>query len=284
MISNGTCASSTATATIQTDAMPSIANAGPDETRCSPNATLAAVMPAIGTGYWNVLTGGGTVSTPTLNNSTVSSLNVGLNSLEWVVSNGVCPSTRDTMQINVLINLLPIVAGPDQFVCSLSTTLNATPHAIGTGSWMPVGTAPAVATPTNPNASVTFTNQGTYTYVWTVGYLTCPTESDTVQITTYLNPSLALAGADQYTCTLNASLFGNTPAIGTGTWMPLSIEPAVVSPSSPTTAVNFTAAGVYTYIWSIGNGNCPVSNDTVMVTAYAPVTVANAGPDQIICG
>ena len=204
--------------------------------------------------------------------------------LEWVTSNGVCPSSRDTLQINVLINLLPIVAGTDQFVCSLSPTLNAIPHAIGTGTWIPLGTAPAVTNPTLATSPVTFTNQGTYTYVWSVGYLTCPTENDTVQITAYLNPSAASAGVDQYICSLNTTLNGNTPAIGTGTWLPLSTEPAVANPTSASTAVTFTSAGVFTYIWSIGNGTCPVENDTIVVTSYAPVTIANAGPDQIICG
>jgi len=282
-ISNGVCAVSSSTMNVKVDDLPTPANAGSDIIICSPNSTISATPLTIGTGSWTVISGAGVVTNSLLASTSATNLVVGTNLLQWTTTNGVCPPSIDTLQIDVLINLLPIVAGPDQFVCTLTPTLNATPHAVGTGTWIPLGGAPAVTTPTLANSTFTVPGQGTYTYVWSVGYLTCPVENDTVQITTYLNPSISNAGLDQAICALTTSLTGNTPAIGTGTWVQVGASPSVSNPTSTITSVSFTNTGTYTYVWSIGNGTCPVENDTVVVFAYAPPSAANAGPDQSIC-
>ncbi|HRD39904.1 MAG TPA: gliding motility-associated C-terminal domain-containing protein, partial [Bacteroidia bacterium] len=155
--------------------------------------------------------------------------------------------------------------------------------AAGTGTWIPVGVSPNVASPNSTTTAVSFTNQGTFTYVWSVTFATCPSEQDTIVVTTYSNPSVSNAGIDQTLCTYTGTLVGNTPSIGTGTWIPLGAAPAVTSSLSPTSSVNFSGAGTYTYVWSIGNGNCPANNDTININVYSVPSIANAGPDQSVC-
>ncbi|MBK6522569.1 MAG: hypothetical protein IPG08_09625 [Sphingobacteriaceae bacterium] len=59
------------------------------------------------------------------------------------------------------------------FHCGLTPTLNAVTPVVGTGTWIPISSAPNVASPNNPTTPVTFTSAGTYTYQWLVGYLAC---------------------------------------------------------------------------------------------------------------
>ena len=89
-VGNGVCPVSTSTVLIERNDFPSLANAGPNQTVCVNNSDLNAVTPLVGTGVWNVISGGGTVTNPTLNTSAVTNLTLGINILEWVVSNGVC--------------------------------------------------------------------------------------------------------------------------------------------------------------------------------------------------
>ncbi|CAG0998062.1 immune inhibitor A [Flavobacteriales bacterium] len=83
---------------IQVDLKPSPSNAGPDQFICGAVGQLAGNIPGIGTGLWNVLFGGSTVSNPTQNNSMVNNLSVGPNTFEWEITNTpACPSSRDTV-------------------------------------------------------------------------------------------------------------------------------------------------------------------------------------------
>ncbi|MBK6522568.1 MAG: hypothetical protein IPG08_09620 [Sphingobacteriaceae bacterium] len=118
--------------------MPTPSSVSADQTVCisSANATISANTPAIGTGSWSVAGGSGTVSLPTNTISPVTGLAVGMNSFAWVISNGVCPPSSAT--VNIQVDDVPSipVAGVDQTICINSTTsLNATNPAIGNGIW-----------------------------------------------------------------------------------------------------------------------------------------------------
>lgn len=80
--------------------VPSAALAGPDQTISgSPLATLGAVLPAIGNGWWSSLTPGPVVTSPGNAASGVTGLVPGYNLFQWTVTNGPCPSSSDQMQI-----------------------------------------------------------------------------------------------------------------------------------------------------------------------------------------
>jgi PKD repeat protein len=104
--STASCPVSRDTVRISVDALPSVADAGPDDETCNPTEILAGVRPIVGSGLWTVLVGPATLDDPTDHNATASGLQPGLNQFEWTVSNGVCPVSRDT--VNITLTLAPV--------------------------------------------------------------------------------------------------------------------------------------------------------------------------------
>jgi gliding motility-associated-like protein len=100
-VTNGVCPSSTSTVSIQIDAMPTVANAGPDVVVYGPNTNMAANIPVIGAGVWSVVSGGGTFSSNSNPTTGVSNLQFGENVFMWTISNGVCPATKDEVIITL---------------------------------------------------------------------------------------------------------------------------------------------------------------------------------------
>ena len=266
--------------------MPTPSSVSGDQTLCisSANTTISANTPAIGTGSWNLVLGPGVVTLPTNTTSPVTGLSVGMNSFAWVISNGVCPPSSAT--VNIQVDDVPStpVAGPDQTICINSTTsLNATNPAIGTGVWNVLAGGGSVNTPTFNNSAVSSLIVGVNTFEWVLTNGVCPSVSDTTTIFVDALPSIALAGADQYTCALGTFMAGNIPAIGNGTWVPLGSAPSVNSPTLFSSPVSFTDQGVYSYVWVVGNGTCPTSTDVVTINTFLNPSDPDAGPDQTIC-
>jgi gliding motility-associated-like protein len=90
--------------------------------------------------------------------------------------------------------------------------------------------------------------------------------TDSTDVFIYANPTQANAGPDQILCNLTSSnLSGNIPGIGIGKWDQLS-GPSIVyfgTASSPFSTVSGLTDGTYQFIWSITNGICTVSKDTI---------------------
>src|SRR5262249_7386448 len=112
---------------------------------------------------------------------------------------------------------------------------------------------------------------------------TCPASTDQVTITRDPNPTTANAGADQTLCTSNVTLAGNTPTIGSGLWTRISGTGTITRPSSPSSTVNGISTGANAFRWTITNGTCPASSDTVIINRDQNPTTANAGTDQTQC-
>src|SRR5207237_6992341 len=117
------------------------------------------------------------------------------------------------------------LAGSDQpNVCGLVATLAGNTPVIGSGTWSQVS-GPGTITFSSgsaPGASATANVVGSYTLRWTISNGTC-TSSDDVAVTYTATPTAALAGTDQpNVCGLVATLAGNTPVIGSGTWSQVS--------------------------------------------------------------
>ena len=88
-ITNGVCPVSSATVAIDRNPNPTLSNAGPNQTICATTATMAANVPAVGTGSWTLISGSGTITNPTSPTTGLTALGVGVNVFQWTISNGV---------------------------------------------------------------------------------------------------------------------------------------------------------------------------------------------------
>ncbi|MDQ3109621.1 MAG: SBBP repeat-containing protein, partial [Bacteroidota bacterium] len=282
-ISNATCPASFDNVTIIRDPNPTTANAGPDQTICSSNTTLAGNTPAVGNGLWTLVSGTGVIATPSSPTSALSGLSVGSNVFRWTISNGTCPSSNDLVTINVDVNPTLANAGPDQTICSSSSTFAGNIPVTGSGFWSLISGTGTVTTPSSATSTVTGLSIGANVFRWTITNGTCPPSFDNVTITRDANPTTANAGSNQSLCTSASTLAGNSPAIGTGMWTLVSGTGSATTPTSNTSGVIGLTTGANVFQWTISNGTCPSSSDQVTITHDANPTVANAGPDQVIC-
>ncbi|HRD37390.1 MAG TPA: hypothetical protein PLC65_02055, partial [Bacteroidia bacterium] len=129
---------------------------------------MSGNTPAVGTGSWMVVSGSGTIVTPTLAATTVTNVGVGNNVFQWTISNGVCPASTSTMSIFRYDFPSTSVAGPSQSVCATTATMAANTPAVGTGSWTLLGGSGTIVTPTSPTSQITGLGIGTNTFRWTI--------------------------------------------------------------------------------------------------------------------
>jgi gliding motility-associated-like protein len=282
-ITSGTCPSSVDTVLIMRDAQPTASNAGPDQTICSSSTTFSANTPSVGTGSWSLVAGTGTIFSFNSPSSAVSGLSVGQNVFEWTITNGSCPSSRDTVIITVDAFPSTANAGPDQVICSSSSVFAATAPVTGTGTWSLIAGTGVIVSVNSPASAVNGLSVGQNIFAWTVSSGVCPSSRDTVIITVDANPTVSNAGPNQTICTSASAFSANAPVTGTGTWSLVSGSGTITSFNSPTSTVTGLGTGQNIFQWTISNGSCPSSLDTVIITVDAFPTAAAAGPDQTIC-
>ncbi|WP_337968883.1 gliding motility-associated C-terminal domain-containing protein [uncultured Flavobacterium sp.] len=286
---NTSCRTLSDVVRIEMNAAPSTANAGPDDTAaCQTTYQTAAVPPTVGIGTWSFASpgddpsGGAVVinnpNSPTTTLSNITTL--GTYRLTWTVTNGpftnpsLCQPSSDTVEIT-FNDIPPSIAnaGPDQELCNVtSVTMAAQPVTSGIGTWTKVSGPPAnIASPNNENSIMLGLVPGTYEFLWTVTTLNlngCISQ-DSVIVTIYDLPSTANAGLDQTIPQFSpVNMNATTPTVGTGEWTQVSGPSTVgfTDETSPTTAVTGTISGTYVLRWTVSNGNCTVSSDTMTLT------------------
>jgi gliding motility-associated-like protein len=94
---------------------PTTANAGAAQLICvGTSATMAGNTPSAGTGMWTVVSGSGTITTPSSPTTTITSLGPGLNQFMWTISNPPCAPSTATVDIT-LDNTPPTINCPADF-------------------------------------------------------------------------------------------------------------------------------------------------------------------------
>ncbi len=191
---------------------------------------------------------------------------------------------RDSCSFTVTRDAAPTIAdaGADANICVSTYTLQGNTVSVGTGQW----TSPTGATitdPSNPTSGVTNLTQGIENvFVWTISNGVCDPSTDTVRITYDLDPTTANAGSDQTLCAeFTTDMTGNAPTVGIGTWTVIEGAGNIVSLNDPSSTVNSLSLGTNRFVWTISNGTCIDSRDTVVITTSNNPT-ADAGADQTI--
>jgi hypothetical protein len=293
-ISNGTCPSSSDDVAIGFDPVgvtPS--NAGADQSQCNNGSfTLAGNVPTSGTGQWTIVgpVHGANITSPTLNNSTVTGLVLGKSvTLRWSITNGASCTSTDDVVLSNNDNPTTANAGADNAACGTSITLAANAPTVGTGAWsIASGGAGSFVDATDPASGFSGTQGNTYTLRWTISNGACSPSTDDVIIKLDNPPTTAAAGPDLLNVCGTVTLNANNPSVGTGLWSIISNPDnlgVVANPSNNQSNFNGTTNVTYILRWTITNGSCPSSTDDVQIQ-YSPTgpTTSNAGADQGVCG
>ena len=291
-VTNGaSCPTSVADITLTNELPPTVADAGPASmSNCDVDTfTMTGNSAAVGVGTWTLQSGAATITSLNSPTTTITGVPVGTSAtLRWTVANGTCGSTQDDI---VLTNLAPVStanAGSNITQCSNGTfIMAATAPTIGTGLWTVTGSA-TITNPTSPTTTVTGVSAGGSVVMhWTItnGAL-CPTSVADITLTNELPPTVADAGpASMSNCNVSTfTMTGNAAAVGVGTWTLQSGTATITSLNSPTTTITGVPVGTSaTLRWSITNGTCGSTQDDIVLTNLAPVSIANAGSNITQC-
>jgi gliding motility-associated-like protein len=256
---NGTC-SNNSTVTVNF-ILQAPANAGSGGNECDLDFIMKAVA-TIGTGTWSKVSGpGNAIFTPDSNqtNATVTVDQVGTYDFAWTVVNSTCTSSDI---VRVVFHELPIInAGADTAICKNG---NIQLHAQGTGSfsWVP---AASVSNPDIP-APVAAPDTTT-TYLVTLTDLFGCKNTDNIKVEVRVNP-VANAGPDQI---LEYMLETQLDAVVShsyekGIWSQIAGTGEIFDTTYAKSSVSGLSLDMNTFLWTVTNGVCPTSSDSVNIT------------------
>jgi gliding motility-associated-like protein len=160
-----------------------------------------------------------------------------------------------------------IIAIDSAEICAnLTYDLVANPITNGIGAWTQITSASTIANPSNATTSVSNFSPGINTYVWTVSTQNCGVKKDTIYVTVYSQPTVVSIQTDSaYICNAQSTLLlGTFPTSGTGVWTTLEGS-TIVNPTQHNTVANTLSPGWNTFIYTISNGTCLASDDTLNV-------------------
>ncbi|MFC2104269.1 PKD domain-containing protein [Bacteroidota bacterium] len=264
VITNGGC-SSNDEVTI-TNNYPIKAIAGGDQTICGNTTYLQANSPQSYNGTWTLVSGAAVFENSTLNNTQVTGLNPGSNTLRWTINNSGCTSSDDV----VVYNDLPYEAeaGEDFNVCGPTTSMYANDPITGVGQWSVISGSATFDDASQFDANVSGLGFGANTLRWTITYDQCTT-IDEIIVTN--NKIQVNAGPDQTVAESTTMLTASNPSSGTGQWSTIGGSGTFDDEYNAITFVTGLGSGLNTFRWSVDNNGC-ISYDDVSVTYnVAPV-------------
>ncbi len=258
----GVC-QATATMTVTVVPLPSV-NAGPDLSACVNETALQLSGASPTPGNWT--------SNPmaVINGNTFNPMASGANSYTLTYTHTDANNCTNTDTRTVTVHPLPVITVGNATYCNapgLVPLPTATPAG---GTWSGPGVS---GNQFNPVAAGVGTHMLTYTY-------TNPTTGCTntaISTITVIEPSAINAGPDTAVC-INAGAINlnNSASPQNGVWSTTSngLSNGIFTPS-------MAGAGTHTLTYTIGSGNCLVT-DARVITVFA-LPVVNAGADQAAC-
>ena len=164
-------------------------------------------------------------------------------------------------------------AGTNTNICDTSGyQLNGnTPPSFATSGWTVVSGSGTINNGTSPNATVSNLSYGINKFAWSMSDSICAT-SDTVTVRNFESPSTAITEADKFSCYDSITINANVPITGIGTWKSLTAGISIFQKNDAKTLVT-SLEPLSLLTWTITNGICPTSIDTLNVE-YSEVTTA----------
>jgi gliding motility-associated-like protein len=281
------------------DAESPVADAGEAIELCSPDeeAQLSAVPPVFpATGTWSILSGSGSISDVNDPNAVITGLDIGVTTLSWNVQNGPCnEESIDTITITVFDPSSPDAdAGEDQSFCTPfggATLEGNAPSPPAQGEWTLISGGATITNPNVPNTTVFDLSSGENVFVWSIYNGPCANSMTTDTVSIFVNdlevaaadagPDIELCGLQDEVQMQGSETIGNT---ATGQWTIIGGAGDFENITNEFSYVQNIPLGVNTYVWTVDNGECGVSSDTVSVILYNPeIPAAFAGESAEIC-
>jgi gliding motility-associated-like protein len=267
-ISSPLCLSTSSLVTINSDLLPTTANAGTDFALCmATSATLSGNAPLVGTGNWTIVSGAGVLTTPSSPTSGITGLLPNTTVvLRWTITRGVCISTDDVILTNSQIAV--VNAGNNQALCA-PANIQLSGNVSGgstSGIWTTLGSGTFTPNATSLNATYVLSGpditNGNVTLVLTStnNKPGCSAVTDTVVINyAGFNGSVTISPT-------NVSCFGGTngtaAASVTGGISPFTFFWNTVPAQTTATATNLVQ-GNYTVTIRDGNGCTSLQNISI---------------------
>ena len=281
VLSSGVCV--TATSNIITVYWVSDPAAGSDQLNTCTTVILQGNNPAPGTGKWTVTSGqtGVFFDNDALPGATASNLQPGQTyTFRWTITLNSCVNSDD-----VQINTVPIasVSSPTINVCEGDILLlngNTTNAGVWTVSpGLPAGIS--LSSSTNPNATVSNLQPGTYTFTWTVTPATGACSATSATTTVIVHSKAAVTSTTIDICQNSAlTLNGNTLVGATGVWTfsPASSGASFSDITNPRATVSNLAPNSYTFTWMVSS-SCGVTAKSTTVTVHSQASVSASSID-----
>lgn len=234
---------------------PTTANAGTNQNVCTTTATLAGNTAIVGTGLWTLVSGSGTITTPTSPTSGVTGLGVGANVFRWTISNSPCAAS--TSQVTITRGAIPTITNSNMSIniCS-GDHVNFTPTSGVTGS----------------------------TFAWVSGVPTTGVTGESSNGTGTINDILLNANTTAGTETYTITPTGPSPTFcaGTASTLTVTIEPVTVAPIITVNGSTFTSNILTGNQWYLNGNIIPgATGSTYTATVngvYTDVVTTNGCP------
>ncbi|HHS95011.1 MAG TPA: gliding motility-associated C-terminal domain-containing protein, partial [Phaeodactylibacter sp.] len=263
--------------------------AGIDISVCSgQSVSLSAAAPTIGNGSWVQLSGPNVlIVNPNSPTTPLSGLAAGNSyTFLWTLSNGACGEySSDEVVVNVDADTEVANAGMDMNLCNETSAMLSATAATGnnTGMWTQTPAQAALGVtiidPTDPNTMVTGMEPGNnYSFVWALSNAGCGEfAADELIIEIEASDVMAVVGDDFSDCgNGEIELEAEPTATGTGTWSTDDNTVDIASPNDNPATVTGLTTGVYTFVYTLDNGSCGTTLDSIVVDyEAAPVAVAD---------
>jgi len=160
------CIAESESVTVEIYELPSVANAGPDQSQCN-NGTfqLAATEPEVGTGVWVVISPYAGLNFDPSNNAhdaILTGVQPGTTiSLVWRITNGNCPPSLDTVEVTNRLN--PTITLEDFFACVEEDASGTVVYSVSPGDpedytfeWTKIGSFSGEVDETDPTTYIIY--------------------------------------------------------------------------------------------------------------------------------
>jgi gliding motility-associated-like protein len=216
--------------------------------------------------------------TPTLalNNSSFTCADVGANTVQLIATdvNGNIDSASAV--VTVLDTIRPVITcNPDTVICDPVFTFTLP---IGSDNCAVQSITQTAGIPSGGSYPV-----GTTTNTFIIMDVNGNVDSCSFTVTREDFPTIAIAGVDVNLCADTFGLSANTPVVGVGSWSSTTTGVTFDDNSNPSTTVRNLVRGNNVFVWTVSNGVCDPSRDTITVTFDDEPTAAFVGNDETLC-